>query len=290
MGALSKREKVLRWFFREPLPHGVLSFDDVSLSAAQDALNVDRSIAEAYVQRYRNSLWKNFIEQCGSKSKLNIHPVARIIDSGAKKFVSTSSYFSTKTNKTSIRLSGRLGLRPHIYKMIDVMDDRSYEALCCVVCKTIGVNKVYLTPPGNEGGIDFVALIETRQRLPGFGGLNKFKIIGQAKKYEGTVTVGDVRDFNDTLSDVRRLSPPVKDHLPDWFRETHAPIVGWMVGHNGFQSGSESKSKMNGIMLMDSRILTEVLAFSRAVGHSESPIVVSQRIQEDTNQVLKDSC
>lgn len=287
MGELSKREKILRWFFKETLPSGVLSFDDISLTAARDVLDMDAYSAESYVHRYRNSLWNHFIKQCVRENKQALYPVAKIIDLKTKKFESMPSFLNRKIGKVNIRLSGRLSLRPIIYNKIDVMDDRSYEALCCVVCKKIGASRVHLTPPGNEGGIDFVALIETPLGARGFNGLSKFKIIGQAKKYEGAVTVGNIRDFNDTLSDVRRLSPTVKDHLPDWFRETHAPIVGWMVGHNGFQSGSELKSRMNGIMLMDSRTLTEMLAFSRTIGYKESPMIVAQKVQVETKHVLK---
>ena len=287
MSKISKRAKILNWFIRSELPLGVNAFDDLASLAVRDSLSVDQLQADTYAYKNRRSLWNYFSRQRDLERKKGIYPVAYIVDSYARRIESAPSLIFRRADKKSIRISGRLAMRSDIYQKISTLTDRVYEALCCLACQSLGASKIHLTPPGNEGGIDFLALVENKRGFPKCSGLNKFRIVGQAKKYAGPVQVGGVRDFNDTVADVRRLSPTVKGHLPSWFRESSTPIIGWLVGHNGFQSGSESKARMNGIMLLDSQVITEIIAFSPGIGSSETGKIVAQNMVSSCNDILK---
>ena len=277
----------MRWFSMASLEAGVLSFDELALLAAKQTLVLDASNAESYIHRNIPSLWTAFRSRCDRQSKRGVFPVAKVVDESGRKFISTVYDVLQWKSKRWRRVSGRLAYRPHILRMVEDLTDREYEALCCLACKLRGGAKIHLTPAGNEGGIDFVALLGASGGQAGFSALSTFRVIGQVKKYNKRVPVGDVRDFNDTLADVRRLAPPIKNHLPKWFQDTHAPIVGCMVGHNGFQSGSESKAKTNGIMLLDSVDLAEALAFSPSLGNCESPDVVAPKLLMGLHEIKR---
>ena len=124
--------------------------------------------------------------------------------------------------------------------------------MCCVACQASGASKICLTPKGNEGGVDFYALIEVPKGHLRCTGLNSIRVVGQSKKYTSRVPVGEIRDFTTSLEDVRSRSPGVMAHLPHWFITASCPIVGWVFGHQGFQSGARGRAQMNGLMLFDS--------------------------------------
>lgn len=289
MGKPSKREKVLNWFLQNNFPSGIISFDDLVVAAARMSLGVGYSEAEKYANRNVNSLWANFVSMLRKESKLGINPIAHIVDEETHKIESYFSKLSRFRNKRAIRLSCRLAMRPAIYNKIESLNDREYEALCCLACNKLGASNIHLTPRGNEGGIDFLALIERPRIFPKCSGLTRFRIVGQAKKHSDPVQVGHIRDFSDTLEDTRRHSPQVLGHLPAWFKESSTPIIGWMVGHRGFQGGGESKARMNGIMLFDSRVLTEIIVLSSDIGSTECDEIVAQRMASSCREILKNS-
>jgi hypothetical protein len=121
---------------------------------------------------------------------------------------------------------------------------------------------VHLTPKGDEGGIDFLALIETPRGYLQCTGLNRIRVVGQSKKHGEPVSVGHVREFDATVDDIRRESSSINRHLPEWFRNVSSPIVGWIFGHQGFQSGARGRAQKSGLMLFDSRALTEMVVLS----------------------------
>jgi hypothetical protein len=117
------------------------------------------------------------------------------------------------------RLGRLLAGRPPMLRRIDGLSHREYEALGCVVCKMAGASRTHLTPPGNEGGIDFLALVTLPAQCRLFGPRRgPLRIIGQSKRYKGPVSVGDVRNFITTIENVRKRQPSVEPHVPARFR------------------------------------------------------------------------
>src|SRR5690606_14181401 len=125
--------------------------------------------------------------------------------------------------------------RSSFLRSIDTLSDREYEALACVVSSCAGADKVRLTPPGNEGGVDFFALIRNPARCHVFQHTRSpLRVIGQCKKYSGTVGVDKVRQFIQTINSVCNQSALTEAHVPPWFRTAGGPVVGWIIGHSGF--------------------------------------------------------
>lgn len=283
----SLKHPILKWINSTPLSDGVLSFDNILTEAFRSVLKINREEAEIFAQRNKRNHWNNFVKYLKSAEENRLYPIARIIDNESRRFEYLPSWLSRVSQLRYKRLAGRLRLRPYIYKQIESMNDREYEAICCVACKACGATHFHITPKGNEGGIDFFALIETPRGFINCAGLNSIRIIGQAKKYKKAVPVAKIREFNESIEDVRRLSPNVAAHVPDWFSSKSSPIVGWLFGHSGFQSGSNSRAKMNGTMIFDSRTLTEMLVLSPNVGPGESGILLAQRLKDQCSEILK---
>ncbi len=289
MAKESHKHAILRWIYSTPLPDGVQSFDSILSEAFRSVLKISSEEAEIFAQRNTKNHWNNFARHLQSVEQNRLYPIARIIDNESRRFESFPSWLFRTSHLKYKRLAGRLRLRPYVYKQIESMNDREYEAVCCVACKACGATHFHITPKGNDGGIDFFALIETPLGFMKCTGLNSIRVIGQAKKYKTAVSVREIREFNESIEDVRRLSPNVTPHVPGWFSSESSPIVGWLFGHSSFQSGSKSRARMNGTMLFDSRTLTEMLVLSPNVCPGEAGILLAQRLKDQCSDILREA-
>ena len=217
----------------------------------------------------------------------SIYPHSIVIDHDSRRFETLHSHISRVNNKKASRLAGRLQLRPSLHKMLNGLNDREYEALCCYACKLCGAKDVSLTPKGNEGGIDFFALFDVPQGYLNCTNLGKVRVVGQSKLHSSRIPVGHLRDFNDTLNDVRKRSDSIVDLIPSWFKESNAPIVGWFVSHAGFQEGSLSKARANGVMLLDSRTLVEMMALAPTTAPEMCGTYLSQKVTDSCKQMVR---
>jgi len=64
---------------------------------------------------------------------------------------------------------------------------------------------------------------------------------------------------------VRNLNPSIESLVPSWFRSSTGPIIGWLIAHNGVQSGGVTKAKNHGIVISDSVDIAEIIALSRHI-------------------------
>jgi len=151
--------------------------------------------------------------------------------------------------------------------MIDSLTDREFEALACVALRLAGASETRLTPPSNEGGVDFFALITSPAHSHLFSGsTHPLRIIGQSKKYSGPVQVGAFKEFLKTIDEVKYGGEPKTERIvPPWFHSVRGPIIGLMIGHTGFQSGAESRARRHGVILADSLDMAEMVAVSRRI-------------------------
>jgi len=151
--------------------------------------------------------------------------------------------------------------------MIDGLNDREYEALACVSLGLVGASETFLTPPGNEGGVDFFALLPSLGRCHLFaGGHYPLRIIGQSKKYASAVEAGEFKEFLTTIEEVKHGGQSKTEKIvPPWFRAAYGPIVGLVIAHSGFQSGAETRARQHGVITADSLDMAEIVALSRAI-------------------------
>lgn len=183
---------------------------------------------------------------------------------------------------------GRLALsRPHLLRRIDSLTDREYEALACVACKAIDAKHYLLTPPGNEGGIDFIATLSINTRSHVFSAAgSEIRLVGQCKKYSDPVSIDRLEQFLHTMQNVRHRSDRVRNHIPSWFDEAKGPIVGWIISHSGFQTGTADEAKKHGIVLSDSLDIAELLGLSVNFLSNAQPVDRSQHLLDECRALL----
>lgn len=206
-------------------------------------------------------IWSYLLKaQEDDRSQRFLNPLITVTDP-SKRLI--TCYLKNEYNRTKEKHFNLLMSRPHILSAIDTLTSREYEALSVLLCKISEANNYLLTPPGNEAGIDFIATIKFNEDAHYLFGVNgPIRIIGQCKKYASPVQLDKVKEFNATLNDVYHLTHKVKGIIPSWFSQSKGIIVGWIIGHNGFQQGAKDRAKDFGIVLSDSRDIAEIISKS----------------------------
>jgi acyl carrier protein len=260
--SIGEKPRIMRWIYREEFPTGSLDFRDVLSRAAVEALGKTPADAEAYTEANVRSTWSFILRKQDTDVKRGLNPIFRILDSEAKRLAWCSPLAQSDRGQ-AVRCK-RLRRRPHILRYIDLLTDRQYEALGIVVSELAGARSTLLTPKQSEGGIDFFASISHPSRCHVFSGENHpMRIIGQCKKFASALGDDRLKEFIQTIEDVKHQSPKVERFVPAWFRTSSGPVVGWIISHCGIQSGAETRSKNHGVLYSDSLDLAEIIALSR---------------------------
>lgn len=269
---MSEKKKIFDGLYRYELGNGNVDFRTLlsslaTVCLAKSALDAD-TFADANLTKYWNWLLREFDAQ---KSR-GLLPYYETVGSNTRVLTCACSRLCSAIDAAD-RRAGELGLaRPHLLRQIDQLTDRQYEALACVTCDALGTARHHLTPPGNEGGIDFVASMRVSNRSHLFSAPSKeIRLIGQCKKYTTPVAVDRLDQFIETMHNVRYRSERVRPHLPAWFESGRGPIVGWIISHSGYQSGAVDEAQKHGIILSDSLDIAEVIAQSEMFHPNASP-------------------
>jgi hypothetical protein len=258
---MSESRKFTSWLVRLD-PKGYFSLDALVVSFATTVLGKDPLAAEAYAQANRNSRWADVVSLQQDLHLRGVAPLLVDVDMEAR----TGKYLVPEVAGELVSRSRaiRCASRSRFLRSIDGLTAREYEALACVASSCAGADKVHLTPPGNEGGVDFFALIRNPARCHVFEqSRSPLRVIGQCKMYSSPVSVDKVRQFIQTISSVCNQSALTEQHVPAWFRGASGPVVGWIIGHSGFQSGAVTLARNHGIVLSDSLDIAEICAQSR---------------------------
>lgn len=266
--APSQKQQVLGWFFRALPEAGVHDFAALLRRAAEDSLGLSGLDLDAFLASRETGLWNALRSEQEARARDGLSVAFDMLEGHQMRWHSMATAAS---HSEALRLL-RLRSRPPILRAIDALTWRQYEALGCEVAVMCGATELHLTPPGNECGVDFFAIIQQPGNNHVFsGGGSLLRVIGQSKKYDSRVEVERVKAFNDTISDVKRREPTVTAIVPAWFLAHRGPIVGWMVSHSGFQSGARSRAHNLGILASDTVDLAEISALSRVLELSDSP-------------------
>lgn len=256
-------------------------FDGVLTDAAERALGKTRIEAEAFTRVNARKYWNWVARQRDDDIRAGLNPCFSLTDPGLRRCAWLPWTLSQSANANEQRLAVLLRSRPQIQTGIDALDEREYEAMGCLVCDVIGASHLHLTPRGNEGGMDFLAILEFSFMPHVFKGMRgAILIVGQCKKYAEPVQVDRVEQFIKTVENVRHRAPRVTPHLPPWFHDCNGPIVGWMIAHNGVQVGGRDEAKQHGVVLSDSRDLAEIVACAESFHGADAPPVRSQRMRD----------
>ncbi len=258
----NNKQQILAWFCRHDFLPGIIRFDDALIDAAASALDMDRPSAEAFSAANSTTYWNWLMRFEESGCKRGLESLFIVKDFTSRQLAWRARDFSAPCGSGERARRRLLQSRSSLLRAIDSLNPRHYEARGCVACRLCGGTEVFLTPTGNDSGIDFFA------QMPWPGSSHVFshrggplRLVGQCKKYESKVTVEKVKNFVETLNEVRNRNPSVEDLVPGWFRVGSGPILGWIIGHSGFQSGAEDKARNQGILYSDSRDLCEMVLF-----------------------------
>lgn len=263
---------ILRWFYREAFPPGNLEFDELLFGAVRLALGKSEIDTEAYLHRNCRRLWSELLKCLDWDATAGRFPIFEITNRENRRLRWLPSNIDSLDSTKKKQLGFRLGARPYITQIIDLFSDREYEALGCVICEFVGATNVFLTSQGNERGIDFLATIHIPGRCHVFSGPHKlFRVVGQAKKYESKVEFEEIQRLTDTLNEIKYQNPEMQRLIPAWFQSASGPIIGWVIAHNGVQSGGISYARNHGIMISDSIDLAEIAALSHQLDNLLPP-------------------
>lgn len=269
----SEAELILGWFDRRAFGTGVLQFDDLLAEAVGDVLGKSALDTEPYVYSNSNDLWNSFLGKLDSDRRLGRSILFEIRDRATRRVRWIPSCVGQMLTGHARHRAVSLAARPAVLQRIDALTSREYEALGCVVSQLAGATRVFLTPPGNDAGIDFLAIITVPARCHVFGGAERpLRIIGQSKKYSNRADVAEIREFITTITEIQNQSSDLGHLIPPWFWAANGPIVGWFIAHSGVQSGGATKARNHGILVSDSLDLAEIIALAHSVDRSSPPL------------------
>lgn len=283
----NQKKKIFDWMYRQIFDQKELIFDEVLYKALRESIGMDPIDAERFVNVKHKQYWAWLQEILKRDEERGLRPVFTIKDEPSRRIVWFSSDLSKFDTAKQKNCKYLLSTRPDVLKLIDYLNDREYESLSCVVCRLLGAKQVLLTPAKKEHGIDFFAVIPVSSRLHIFGGINApLRIIGQCKKYNQPVQESSLKDFLTTINDIKQAHRRVYPSVPDWFKSTRGPILGWFIAHSWFQSGAVERANEHGIALSDSKELAEIISMSRIVGSSFPPNERSRLLRNQIKQEL----
>lgn len=262
---MSEKRDLLSALYRAELGSGNVDFRELLSDLSRNVLGKSRADADAFADANLRKYWNWLAQEVDSQSARGLTPFFSLATGGVYALSSYCHAMRASTNPQE-QARGVLALsRRYLLSEIDVMNDREYEALACVACTAIGSRMTLLTPPGNEGGIDFFATlsVQTKTHVLSAAG-TEIRIVGQCKKYSSPIEVDKLEQFITTMQNVRHRSGRVLRHIPSWFDDSRGPVVGWIMAHSGFQTGAADEAKNHGIVLSDTLDLAELVSMSDA--------------------------
>ncbi len=236
------------------------AFEEVLKLCILDNLTNDPVKAELMANKKSNHMWGRYCQEHREDIKNGVVPLFTIDNEYDKTvhWIGDTKEYGTRREHYFVR--------PDLYSFIDKLDDREYETLACVVCELLGADRIYLTPKGNEGGIDFLARIQFPSKAHFiFGVKGPIRIVGQCKKYSTKDNVGHMKEFIKTLDSVHNRSFRAGEILPDWFQFEKGAIIGWHISNLGHQSGALDYAKNYGVLVSDSKQLIDIICRTKSV-------------------------
>ncbi|MBL6945625.1 MAG: restriction endonuclease [Rhodospirillales bacterium] len=271
-----ERSKIVDRLHRLELQDRVYSVNNLVLMAIKDINGKYGLVDEENSNRYKSDFWNRIFIKQDRLMKRGLVAQFTAVDN-EKKLLK----WNDKLQKFSDTLKVRF--RPFVLRFLDGLDDRDYEFACGTACRFLGAEKIFVTPPGNEFGIDFVALIPAYSRSTVVcSGKEGLRIIGQSKKYSSAISREKVSILINSIDMIKYRKPEITELLPSWFFSSRAPLVGWLVGHSGFQSGCDTYAQDHGIILSDAIELSDILSAPRILGYctdiSKIPAILAKHL------------
>jgi hypothetical protein len=284
---MSEKRALLSALHRTELGPGNVDFRQLLSSLAESVLRKNRADADAFADTNLRRYWNWLAKEVDDHATRGVTPFFSLVTGGSYA-ISSACHALASSSDSQEQAQGTLAMsRPLVLQQIDAMTDREYEALACVACSAIGSRMTLLTPPGNEGGIDFFATlsVKTRTHVLSANGA-EVRIVGQCKKYASPLVVDKLDQFITTIQNVRHRSERVRRHIPAWFEESRGPIFGWVMSHSGFQTGAADEAKNHGIVLSDTLDLAELVCLSETFHTTLPPADRAAQVVDECRSLL----
>lgn len=284
---MSEKKELLAALHRTEFSSGNIDFRALLSQLAETTLGKSRPDADAFADVNLRKYWNWLARELDDHSARGLTPFFTQA-SGGVLAISSACHTLAASGNAQEKSRGTLAMsRPFVLRQIDAMTDREYEALACVSCTAIGSTRTLLTPPGNEGGIDFFATLSISTNTHVFSAVGaEVRIVGQCKKYGSPVSVDKLEQFIMTMQNVRHRSERVRRHIPPWFEQSRGPILGWVMAHSGFQTGAADEAKNHGIVLSDTLDLAELVCLSHGFHAALPPSDRATRLADECRRLL----
>ncbi|MCD2176794.1 restriction endonuclease [Rhizobium sp. C1] len=169
-------------------------------------------------------------------------------------------------------------------------NDRNFEFLGGLLMRKLGASRVHITPPGNEFGIDFLAIVPAFSKSKLFiSGGRGVRIVGQSKYYKSAVAREKIQSFNDCMTSIRNNREELTRIIPAWFRNCSAPLMGCFVAHSGYQQGARVNAEQNGHILLDTRAASEILISIERMDHVKDNADLSRQLWHELRAIEKNA-
>lgn len=263
---MANSQAIVNWYYEKVFDRPSLDFDDYLADAVEQSLGKARIDAEMYADNNTNRLWNDLCNRIEADKNRGLYPTFSEVVAGVKRLFWYPKYLPPGVSKNDKQKRIRIRSRIHILKAIQALNPSQYEALSALACKLSGASNYSLTPRTGEHGVDFFAVIPSVGKSHLFnGGTGPIRIVGQSKMYtDSRVPRDTIQKFVTTLNMIWQRSEDIKDLIPNWFLRQRGPIIGWIVAHNGLQSGAKDYANNFGILHSDSRDIAEIITMSRA--------------------------
>lgn len=263
---------IFKKMYRTEFENLVYPFEEILKKCILDEITQDPSAAELIAINKANRLWNKYRKEYKDDIENGVVPLFSIVNENEKivQWIGDTAEFGLKKEYFKVR--------PDLYDFMDQLDDREYEKMACVICEFLGADKILLTNPGNEGGIDFLARIPFSKKSHFlFGVKGPIRVVGQCKKYTKKDNIGHMKEFVQTLGNVYNRSYRAGQILPDWFQLEKGDIIGWHIANMGHQSGAKDMAKNYGILLSDTKQIIDIICRTKVIHRQRN---VCQFLQE----------
>lgn len=264
---IDENKVILDTMYRMKYDEKIYEFEEIVKMCILKEITKDPSKAELLAHNKVKRLWNKYSRIHCEDNKNGVVTLFSIVNEYEKtlRWIGDTENYGTRRENYFIR--------PDLYKYFDCLDDRQYEIMACVICEFLGADKIFLTPKGNEGGIDFLAKIPFSYKSHFlFGIKGPIRIVGQCKKYSSKDSVGHMKEFVQTLNNVYNHSYRAGEILPDWFKTEKGHIVGWHISNLGHQAGALDIAKNYGILVSDTKQLIDIICRTKKINRNMNVI------------------
>ena len=277
---MSDSKKLLIWLLCSNFgDENTEKFTDHVYELAKAELDKDVSEAQKYAASCSKRLWNYILRKNETLEKQSLKPVLHPLDNMGMLFMKHPPLTSKSVKLVKLRY------RWKVLSWLYQMHWRDYEYIGAFCLYLNGGDDIFITTRGNEGGVDFGGIVDyfgSSQSIHSNG--QRFRVIGQSKKFNSPANVNKVREMNDVMTSVRKLSPKQTKQIPSNFKTTNGPLVCWMTAHSGFQSGASSLARENGIITCDSVSLSEEILKSKRIPFFNCPNELHCFVQSEFNK------